>query len=108
MRKWAAIVDAQRRMWQEGIRNSTMSRATTTVSDKEFNWMRDQALENPYAEHEEDDDDGGASFSGKIPRSRRYTWCSSRCACTVQSTYARHTGSATYDAKKKMKRKADR
>lgn len=61
MRKWAAIVDAQRRTWQEGSnpRASTLSRGTTQASDQQFNWMREQGLtENPYAEADDDDDDG--------------------------------------------------
>jgi cell division control protein 24 len=64
MRKWASIVDAQRRMWQESAnaaRMSTLSRSTTAASDREFNWMRDQALENPYAEQEEEDDETDSS-----------------------------------------------
>jgi cell division control protein 24 len=59
MRKWASIVDAQRRMWQEqaNSRASTISRATTAVSDNQFNWIRDQTLENPYTNEQEEDDD---------------------------------------------------
>ncbi|KIW02425.1 uncharacterized protein PV09_06241 [Verruconis gallopava] len=64
MRKWASIVDTQRLMWAESQmtpRSSTLSRSTTQVSDREFNWIREQNLENPYAEQDDDDDDADAT-----------------------------------------------
>lgn len=55
MKKWATQVDTQRRVWQDHARSSTNSTTHSKPSDTQFNYMRDQVLENPYRE---DDDDG--------------------------------------------------
>lgn len=57
MRKWAGIVDGQRRMWQEGVRNSQLNRNTATSQNLAFPWMENQNLVNPYKQIEEDDDE---------------------------------------------------
>jgi cell division control protein 24 len=56
MKKWAMQVDTQRRVWKDQARISNNS-AAAKPSDTQFNYMRDQVLENPYRE-EEDEDDG--------------------------------------------------
>ncbi|KAF2642561.1 hypothetical protein P280DRAFT_488853 [Massarina eburnea CBS 473.64] len=55
MKKWATQVDTQRRAWKDNARSSS-STAQSKPSDTQFTYMRDQALENPYAEEEEDDE----------------------------------------------------
>ncbi|KAF2866971.1 Pleckstrin homology domain-containing protein [Massariosphaeria phaeospora] len=54
MKKWATQVDTQRRVWKDHARASNGTTASKP-SDTQFNYMRDQVLENPYRE---DDDDG--------------------------------------------------
>jgi len=56
MKKWAMQVDTQRRVWKDQARSSSSTTASKP-SDTQFNYMRDQVLENPYRE-EEDEDDG--------------------------------------------------
>ncbi|KAF1938795.1 hypothetical protein EJ02DRAFT_514266 [Clathrospora elynae] len=55
MKKWAMQVDTQRRVWKDQQRTSS-STTHSKPSDTQFAYMRDQVLENPY--QEEDDDDG--------------------------------------------------
>ncbi|USP81603.1 hypothetical protein yc1106_08877 [Curvularia clavata] len=55
MKKWAMQVDTQRRIWKDQARTSA-STTHSKPSDTQFNYMRDQVLENPY---QEDDDDEG-------------------------------------------------
>ncbi|CAO2655802.1 Nn.00g046050.m01.CDS01 [Neocucurbitaria sp. VM-36] len=55
MKKWATQVDTQRRVWKDHARSSA-STTTSKPSDTQFAYMRDQVLENPY--QEEDDEDG--------------------------------------------------
>ncbi|KAF2704439.1 hypothetical protein K504DRAFT_449452 [Pleomassaria siparia CBS 279.74] len=54
MKQWASQVDNQRRAWKDNARSSN-STTQSKPSDTQFNYMRDQVLENPYRE---DDDDG--------------------------------------------------
>ncbi|KAF1997405.1 hypothetical protein P154DRAFT_537226 [Amniculicola lignicola CBS 123094] len=56
MKKWAMQVDTQRRAWKEHTRSSS-STTNSKPSDTQFNYMRDQVLENPYREDEDDDDE---------------------------------------------------
>lgn len=55
MKKWATQVDTQRRIWKDQARSSASTTASRP-SDTQFAYMRDQVLENPY--REDDDDDG--------------------------------------------------
>ncbi|KAL6158754.1 Guanine nucleotide exchange factor for Cdc42p [Exserohilum turcicum] len=55
MKKWAMQVDTQRRIWKDQARTSA-STTHSKPSDTQFAYMRDQVLENPY---QEDDDDEG-------------------------------------------------
>ncbi|EMD68108.1 hypothetical protein COCSADRAFT_167374 [Bipolaris sorokiniana ND90Pr] len=55
MKKWALQVDTQRRIWKDQARTSA-STTHSKPSDTQFAYMRDQVLENPY---QEDDDDEG-------------------------------------------------
>lgn len=55
MKKWALQVDSQRRVWKDNARSSASTTASKP-SDTQFAYMRDQVLENPY--REDDDDDG--------------------------------------------------
>ncbi len=54
MKKWATQVDMQRRVWKD--QRSSTSTTASKPSDTQFAYMRDQVLENPY--REEDDDEG--------------------------------------------------
>jgi cell division control protein 24 len=56
MKKWAMQVDTQRRVWREAARSSASTTASRP-SDTQFAYMRDQVLENPYAENDDDDMD---------------------------------------------------
>ncbi|KAI4622461.1 uncharacterized protein J4E87_006403 [Alternaria ethzedia] len=55
MKKWAMQVDTQRRVWKDQARTSASTTASKP-SDTQFAYMRDQVLENPY--QEDDDEDG--------------------------------------------------
>ena len=56
MKKWAAKVDAQRRTWKERARGS--GERPVGTSETEFTFMRNQgALENPYRNEEDADED---------------------------------------------------
>lgn len=55
MKQWATQVDTQRRVWKDQARASA-STTQSKPSDTQFAYMRDQVLENPY--REDDDDDG--------------------------------------------------
>jgi cell division control protein 24 len=55
MKQWAMQVDMQRRVWKDQARSSASTTASKP-SDTQFAYMRDQVLENPY--REDDDDDG--------------------------------------------------
>lgn len=59
MKKWAMQVDTQRRVWKDQARSSASTTASKP-SDTQFAYMRDQVLENPYQEEEEDDADEDA------------------------------------------------
>ena len=54
MKKWAMQVDTQRRMWKDQARTSASTTASRP-SDTQFAYMRDQVLENPYQEEDEED-----------------------------------------------------
>ena len=54
MKKWATQVDSQRRVWKDQARSSASTTASKP-SDTQFAYMRDQVLENPYQEEEEED-----------------------------------------------------
>jgi cell division control protein 24 len=54
MKKWATQVDMQRRVWKDQARSSASTTASKP-SDTQFAYMRDQALENPYLQDEDDD-----------------------------------------------------
>lgn len=56
MKKWAAQVDAQRRIWKDHARSSS-STSHSKPSNTQFNYMQEVQLENPYQEDEDDDDD---------------------------------------------------
>ena len=56
MKKWATQVDTQRRAWKDHTRSSS-STTHSQPSNTQFNYMRDQVLENPYREEEEDVND---------------------------------------------------
>jgi cell division control protein 24 len=56
MKQWASQVDTQRRAWKDHARSSS-STSRSAPSDTQFNYMRDQVLENPYREDEEDEGD---------------------------------------------------
>lgn len=56
MKKWAMQVDAQRRAWKDQARSSA-STTHSKPSDTQFAYMRDQVLENPYQEEDDDDED---------------------------------------------------
>ncbi|KAF2853327.1 hypothetical protein T440DRAFT_516029 [Plenodomus tracheiphilus IPT5] len=56
MKKWATQVDTQRRVWKDQARSSASTTASKP-SDTQFAYMRDQVLENPYQEDDEDDID---------------------------------------------------
>ncbi|OAL52403.1 hypothetical protein IQ07DRAFT_642100 [Pyrenochaeta sp. DS3sAY3a] len=56
MKKWATQVDTQRRVWKDHARSSA-STSASKPSDTQFAYMRDQVLENPYQEEEDDDGD---------------------------------------------------
>lgn len=56
MKKWAAQIDTQRRIWMDHARTSN-STVRSKPSDTQFNYMRDQVLENPYREDDDDGDD---------------------------------------------------
>lgn len=63
MKKWAMQVDTQRRVWQDQARAS--GTPSSKPSDTQFNYMRDQVLENPY--REEDDEDDGEDVDTVVP-----------------------------------------
>ena len=56
MKKWATQVDMQRRVWKDQARSSN-STTHSKPSDTQFNYMRDQVLENPYQENDDEGDD---------------------------------------------------
>ncbi|KAL7770205.1 hypothetical protein CFE70_000138 [Pyrenophora teres f. teres 0-1] len=56
MKKWAMQVDTQRRVWKDQARTSASTTASKP-SDTQFAYMRDQVLENPYQEDDDDDVD---------------------------------------------------
>ncbi|KAF3037812.1 hypothetical protein E8E12_006491 [Didymella heteroderae] len=56
MKKWAAQVDAQRRVWKDQARSSA-STSASKPSDTNFTYMAGLNVENPYAEQDDDDDD---------------------------------------------------
>ncbi|KAF3051711.1 hypothetical protein E8E11_003394 [Didymella keratinophila] len=56
MKKWAAQVDAQRRVWKDQARASASTTASKP-SDTNFTYMAGLNVENPYAEQDDDDDD---------------------------------------------------
>jgi cell division control protein 24 len=60
MKKWATQVDTQRRVWKDHARTSAGTTASSKPSDIQFAYMRDQVLENPYAEDDDDDDEDPA------------------------------------------------
>ena len=70
MKKWAAQVDAQRRVWRDAARASNQTRQTST-SATEFTYMQNQgSLVNPY--QEEDDGDDGDYDDGTSTPSQPY------------------------------------
>lgn len=56
MKKWATQVDMQRRVWKDHTRSSS-STIASKPSDTQFNYMRDQVLENPYREEDDEAED---------------------------------------------------
>lgn len=56
MKKWAAQVDTQRRVFKDQARSSASTTASKP-SDTNFTYMAGINVENPYAEQEDDDDD---------------------------------------------------
>ncbi|PSN60934.1 hypothetical protein BS50DRAFT_604295 [Corynespora cassiicola Philippines] len=64
MKKWATQVDTQRRIWRDHARTSS-STSQSQPSNTQFNYMRDQVLENPY--REDDDDDGDEDQDTVVP-----------------------------------------
>jgi cell division control protein 24 len=64
MKQWAMQVDMQRRVWKDQARSSA-STSQSKPSDTQFAYMRDQVLENPY--REDDDDDGDEDIDPIAP-----------------------------------------
>jgi cell division control protein 24 len=64
MKQWATQVDMQRRVWKDQARASA-STTQSKPSDTQFAYMRDQVLENPY--REDDDDDGDEDIDPIAP-----------------------------------------
>jgi cell division control protein 24 len=54
MKQWALQVDMQRRVFRDQARTSA-STTQSKPSDTQFAYMRDQVLENPYREDDDDD-----------------------------------------------------
>ncbi|KAL1604200.1 Guanine nucleotide exchange factor for Cdc42p [Nothophoma quercina] len=67
MKKWAAQVDAQRRVWKDQVRSSA-STTTSKPSDTNFTYMAGLNVENPYAQEEEDDDDDDQTLVNSYTR----------------------------------------
>lgn len=81
MKKWAAMVDHQRRVWRDMSRVSNTAKQSST-SATEFTYMRDQGvIENPYQQDEDADDDddvetivsGDPTSEYSLPRSESST-----------------------------------
>ncbi|KAF2137564.1 uncharacterized protein K452DRAFT_301766 [Aplosporella prunicola CBS 121167] len=66
MKKWAAQVDAQRRIFKDAQTRSSTSAKQSTTSATEFTYIRDNQaqLENPYAEQEDDEEIDPADPNG--------------------------------------------
>lgn len=74
MKKWAAQVDTQRRIWRDAARVSNQNRQTST-SATEFTYMQNQgSLVNPYAE--DDDPDDGDFDEGTSTPNQSYGYMS--------------------------------
>jgi cell division control protein 24 len=87
MKKWAMQVDAQRRVFKDAARTSASTTASKP-SDTQFAYMRDQVLENPYREDDDDDgeediDAGPSSYPGD---SYRHAHNSSSASIRSRST----------------------
>jgi len=67
MKKWAMQVDTQRRVWKDQARTSASTTASKP-SDTQFAYMRDQVLENPYQEDDDDDGDEDIDPATGYPR----------------------------------------
>ncbi|UPX15446.1 Guanine nucleotide exchange factor for Cdc42p, variant 2 [Ascochyta rabiei] len=67
MKKWAAQVDAQRRVWKDQARSSA-STVNAKPSDTNFTYMAGLNVENPYAQQEEEDDDDDEPPASGYPR----------------------------------------
>lgn len=61
MKKWATQVDTQRRHFRDHARTSASTTASRP-SDTQFAYMRDQVLENPYQEDDDEDGDDDADI----------------------------------------------
>jgi len=87
MKKWATQVDMQRRVWKDHARSSA-STTTSKPSDTQFAYMRDQVLENPYREDDDDDgeEDGDTVASGYPRDSYRNVHNSSSASMRSRST----------------------
>ncbi|KAF2020711.1 hypothetical protein BU24DRAFT_7134 [Aaosphaeria arxii CBS 175.79] len=66
MKKWATQVDTQRRVWKEHSRTSS-SAGQPKPSDTQFNYMRDQVLENPYQEEEDVEEEDADTVTPGYP-----------------------------------------
>jgi cell division control protein 24 len=67
MKQWATQVDMQRRVWKDQARSSASTTASKP-SDTQFAYMRDQVLENPYREDEDDDGEEDVDPLAVYPR----------------------------------------
>lgn len=57
MKKWAMQVDAQRRYYKDQARSSASTTQSKLCDDTQFAYLRDQVLENPYQEEDDDEED---------------------------------------------------
>ncbi|KAF2753965.1 hypothetical protein EJ05DRAFT_444058 [Pseudovirgaria hyperparasitica] len=69
MKKWAAQVDKQRRLWRDYARNSNPRAVPAAISATEFTYMRDHQMENPYQQNDDDDDDEDEEPESSFPQS---------------------------------------
>jgi cell division control protein 24 len=87
MKQWATQVDMQRRAFRDQARSSA-STTQSKPSDTQFAYMRDQVLENPYREDDEDDadDDIDPMTIGYSRESYRHTHNNSTASVRSRST----------------------
>ena len=88
MKKWAAQVDTQRRIWRDHARASNQTRMTST-SATEFTYMKDQgSMVNPYAEDDDDDDEGFDEDDDEFADEMSTEWNLRKCAAAALDVLA--------------------